>query len=86
VPGVSTAGDRGRLGAGTAADSGCGRLATLCAMAEDKLDPIANTQMFRRFVAEPEPASPRGKGPWLVLALVGLALVLAGVVVWLAAS
>jgi hypothetical protein len=62
-------------------------LATLCAMPENNTDPIANTQMFRRFVADPEPeAARRGNGPWLVVALVVLALVLAGVVVWLAAS
>ena len=74
---------------GTAVNSACGRLATLCAMPEDNIDPIANTQMFRRFVADPDPepgAARRGNGPWLVVALVVLALLLAGVVVWLAAS
>jgi hypothetical protein len=55
-------------------------------MPEDNIDPIANTQMFRRFVADPEPAARRGTSPRLVVTLVVLALVLAAVVVWLAAS
>jgi hypothetical protein len=56
-------------------------------MPEDNIEPIANTQMFRRFVAGPEPEEARrGTSPWLVVTLVVLALVLAGAVVWLAAS
>jgi hypothetical protein len=56
-------------------------------MPEDNIEPIANTQMFRRFAADPEPVARRGTGgPWLVVSLVVLALVLGGVVVWLAAS
>jgi hypothetical protein len=55
-------------------------------MPEDDIDPIASTQMFRRFAASPEPATRRGPNPRLLVALVVLAVVLAGVVVWLAAS
>jgi hypothetical protein len=51
---------------------------------EQQSDPIANTQMFRRFAQQPEPtAGARSKLP-LTLTLVVLVLVLAGVVVFLA--
>jgi len=55
-------------------------------MPEDDIDPIASTQMFRQFVAKPEPAASRRGTPWLVVTLVVLAVLLAGLVVWLAAS
>jgi len=56
-------------------------------MPDDEIDPIASTQMFRRFAAGSEPAAAPSRGnPWLVVTLVVLALLLAGVVVWLAAS
>jgi len=47
-------------------------------------DPIASTQMFRRFAAEPEPNAPssRRTAQLLIGALV-LAVVLAGVLIWL---
>jgi flagellar basal body-associated protein FliL len=60
-------------------------LAIVVAMPEDESDPIANTQMFRRFAQAPDPAAgKRGTTP-LVIVLVLLALVLAGIVIWLAA-
>lgn len=56
-------------------------------MPDKEFDPIASTQMFRRFVAGSDPAAaPRRGNPRLVVTLVVLAVVLAGVVVWLAAS
>jgi hypothetical protein len=54
-------------------------------MPEDDIDPIASTQMFRNFVARPEPATRRGPDPRVVVALVLLALLLGGALVWLAA-
>jgi hypothetical protein len=47
-------------------------------------DPIASTQMFRRFAAQPEPDAPsrRRTAQFLIGALV-LAVVLAGVLIWL---
>lgn len=62
----------------------CGAGATLLAMLEDDIDPIASTQMFRNFVARPEPAARRGPNPRVLAALVVLALLLGGVLVWLA--
>jgi len=61
-------------------------LDTLGAMPEDDIDPIASTQMFRRFAAGPEPAARRRGDPRILVALVLLALALAGVAVWLIAS
>lgn len=60
-------------------------LAIVVAMPDEDSDPIANTQMFRRFAQQPEPGSARRASTPLVLGLVVLALLLAGVVVWLAA-
>ena len=64
-------------------------MATLLAMpennTEDDIDPIASTQMFRRFAAGPEPAARRQPDPRLLVAVVLVVLVLAGVAVWLAA-
>ena len=61
------------------------QLATLVAMPEDDIDPIASTQMFRNFVARPDPAARRRPDPRLLVTLVLLALLLGGVLVWLAA-
>ena len=52
-------------------------------MPED-IDPIASTQMFRRFAAGEQPASRRRPDPAVVVSLVVLALLLAGLLVWLA--
>jgi hypothetical protein len=63
-------------------------LAIVVAMPDDQSDPsdpIANTQMFRRFVQQPEPGAGKRSSTPLVFGLVLLALVLAGVVIWLAA-
>jgi hypothetical protein len=54
-------------------------------MPEDDIDPIASTQMFRNFVARPDPAARRRPDPRLLVTLVLLALLLGGVLVWLAA-
>jgi hypothetical protein len=54
-------------------------------MPEDENDPIASTQMFRKFVAQPEPgAATKRRNTQLLVGLVVLAVVLAGVVVLLA--
>jgi hypothetical protein len=54
-------------------------------MQEDDIDPIASTQMFRRFAAGPEPVARRRPDPALLVSVVVLALLLAGVLAWLAA-
>jgi hypothetical protein len=60
-------------------------LAIVVAMPENESDPIANTQMFRRFADQPDPEpAGRRRGNQLVIVLVVLAVILAGVVVWLA--
>jgi hypothetical protein len=47
-------------------------------------DPIANTQMFRRFAAQPEPDAPaRRRTAQLLIGALVLAVVLAGVLIWL---
>jgi hypothetical protein len=52
---------------------------------DDDIDPIASTQMFRKFVARPEQAPRRGADPRVVVALLLVALLLGGALVWLAA-
>lgn len=55
------------------------------AMPEDESDPIASTQMFRRFAQEPDTgAAAKRRTSQLVIGLVALAVVLAGVLIWLA--
>jgi hypothetical protein len=57
------------------------------AMPEDESDPIASTQMFRRFAQEPDTGAAgkrRINQLTLVIGLVVLAVVLGGILVWLA--
>lgn len=46
-------------------------------MADDELDPGANTQMFQAFMDRPEPEVSGSRGIWIALAVAALVIALA---------